>query len=124
MYIDEIRANYNAGHYDYKIDIPKKVPDGYVFDENLSVKRNRELVVEHNKRVTKLRAEKVEKQTELFFKLREDVIDYITEEYNLTRAQAEKVEAFTYTEKHSFMCDYFSFIDTFADFAESILGTN
>jgi hypothetical protein len=37
--------------------------------------------------------------------------------YGLTEKQAYQVESFTYLEKHAFMCDYFGYIDTYADFA-------
>jgi hypothetical protein len=51
MDISEIRAKYDAGGYTYKIDIPKKVWDDHIFDEELSVRRNRELAKEHNDNV-------------------------------------------------------------------------
>jgi hypothetical protein len=124
LHISEIRELYEQGHYTYKPKDaipPKHMPD-YVFDENLSVKRNREMVVEHNKRVDELKLDRSEKQAELNKKLTEAVVEYIKEYYELTDRQARIVEGFTYREKHAFMCDYFSGIDTFAEFADILVN--
>ena len=54
LHITEIREQYNNGHYTYKDPIGRdktRLPENYIFDENLSVKRNRELVIEHNQQV-------------------------------------------------------------------------
>ena len=123
LHIDEIRELYNKGHYTYKDKInqdKKRLPEDYVFDENLSVKRNREMVQEHNDEVERFKRIKQVKQADLNRQLTEDVVAYIKENYNLTEVQARLVEMFTDQEKHSFMCDYFSYIDTFAEFADDI----
>lgn len=117
MNIDEIRVKYNNGEYTYKVDIPKKVKPDHVFDEELSVKRNRELAMEHNNNVDNMQLDKNRRQRELDEQFTKDVVEYIMENYGLTEKQARTVESFTYQEKHAFMCDYFSYIDTFADFA-------
>ena len=124
LHIDDIRKRYNAGYYTYKDPVGRdrmtKLPEDYVFDENLSVKRNRELIKEHNDEVERFMLIKREKQADLYRKLTEDVVSYIMENYALTEAQARIVEMWVYNEKHSFMCDYFSYIDTFAEFADTI----
>lgn len=122
MDINEIRAKYDAGDYTYKSDIPKKVWDDHIFDEDLSVKRNRELAKEHNENVERLWKEAQKKQNILHWQLTEDVIKYITENYPLNEVQARKVERFVYQEHHSFMCDYFSYIDTYASFASDLIN--
>ena len=123
LHINEIRELYNKGHYTFKlpesVDM-KTLPPDYVFDEELSVKRNRELVEEHNSRVVDLKRKKQAGQEDLNRQLTYDVIEYIKENYDLTDAQARIVEMFVYREHHSFMCDYFSYIDTFAEFADDI----
>jgi hypothetical protein len=115
--IDEIRVNYNKGVYTYKVDIPKKVKPDHVFDEDLSVKRNRELAQEHNDNVDRLWRDKNRIQHELDERLTYDVIVYMMENYDLTEQQAKIVENFVYQHYHSSMYDYFGYIDTFADFA-------
>ena len=98
-----------------------KLPRDHVFDENLSVKRNREMVEEHNDKIEQLRKVKREKQLELDKKLTEDVVTYIVENYELTTAQARLVELWNYNEKHHCMHDYFESIDSLAEFAEHLL---
>lgn len=128
LQIDEIRTAYENGQYTYKeIDSQDKrcLPTDYIFDENLSVKRNREMVIEHNDQVKHFKQVKQAKQAELNRKLTEDVVAYIVDAYGLTEAQARTVEHFVYSEHHAFMCDYFSYIDTFADFADDLInGSN
>ena len=122
MDISEIREKYDNGDYTYKADIPKKVGNDHIFDEELSVRRNRELAQEHNKKVAELRAEAQKKQNLLDWQLTADVINYITENYYLNEVQARKVERFVYQEHHSSMCDYFSYIDTYAIFVSDIIN--
>lgn len=125
LQINEIRAAYENGQYTYKdptIQNKGRLPADYIFDENLSVKRNREMVIEHNNQIEYFKRVKQAKQAELDRKLTEDVVAYIVDAYNLTEAQARIVEMFVYREKHSFMCDYFSYIDTFAEFADDVIN--
>ena len=121
MDIYEIRERYNNGHYTCNMEIPAKVSRHYVFDENLSVKRNREMVEEHNKKVESMKKEKQNKQAELYSQLTNDVVTYIVDSYNMSKEQARIVERFVYTEKHSFMNDYFSYIDEVAYMVEEIV---
>lgn len=124
LHISDIQDFYNRGHYTYVPEeaIPAKLMPDHVFDENLSVKRNREMVVEHNQRVDELKAIKSERQAELNKKLTEDVVEYIKEYYDLTDRQARTVEGWVYKEKHSFMHDYFYSIDSFAEFADILVN--
>lgn len=123
MDITEIRIKYEHGGYTYQLDIPKKVPADHVFDEELSVKHNRELVAKHNEDVDRLQQYRASMQAELYNQLTSDVIEYIMDNYDLTEKQSQKVESFVYQEHHSCMYDYFCYIDTFATFAENIVNT-
>jgi hypothetical protein len=122
MYISEIRKKWDNGDYTYKTVIPKKVPEDHVFDEELSVRRNRELAKEHNQKVIELRTELQKQQNLLHQQLTDDVVKYIQENYNLNESQARKVERFVYQEYHSYMSDYFCYIDTFAEFASDLIN--
>ena len=124
MDIYKIHEKYDKGDYTYKVDIPKKVWDDHIFDEELSVKRNREMAKEHNQRVDELRAEAQKQQNLLHWQLTSDIINYIQENYNLNELQARTVERFVYQEYHSSMYDYFSYIDTLADLAFQLLPVN
>lgn len=121
MDISEIRAAWDAGEYYVKMDVPQKVREDHVFDENLSVKRNREMVEEHNANVKRMQDEKWRIQGELSRKLTNDVVEYLMGAYDFTRKQAERVQSYVYTEKHSFMGDYFSAIDEIADMVRDVL---
>lgn len=121
MDIYEIRNNYNNGAYTCNMEIPARVKEYHVFDENLSVKRNREMVVEHNQNVERMKKEEIDKQNEFHRQLTNDVVTYIVDSYDMSEAQARIVERFVYAEKHSFMCDYFSSIDDVAQMVEEIV---
>ena len=120
--IEDIRKDYNAGLYRDNTILPGKLREDFVFDEDLSVKENRRLVAEHNETVARMTREKMMKNTELDRKLHADVVAYIVDVYNMTEAQANIVENYVYTEKHSFMGDYFSAIDDVAEMVERVLA--
>ena len=122
MDINKIRADYYAGKYTANVETKlAKVREDYVFDENLSVKQNREMAIEHNKNVDVMRREICERQNALSAKLTNDVVHYIIETYNVSKVVANKIERFVYNEKHAFMCDYFSYIDVIADLVEEAI---
>lgn len=130
-FIEDIKENYQKGLYTVSSayypefrsgELTKILPENYVFDEELSVKRNRELVAEHNQKVVDINNKKREKQRELDKKLADDVVNYILENYSLTDGQARIVEKRVYTEYHSCMYDYFTYIDTFAQFADDLVN--
>ena len=113
--LSQIMDEYRAGKYISNMEIPDKVSENHVFDEDLSVRENRRMAAEHNKRVAEMKREKMNKNAELSRQLTRDVIDYIMDNYELNEAQAAIVENYVYTEKHSFMCDYFSALDDIAE---------
>ena len=124
-HIDDIRDAYNHGVYTFKPEkpIPKTVSNDHVFDENLSVKQNREMVAEHNKMVANMTREYRNKDHAMFNQLREDVTEYISTVYDMSMAQAHIIESYVYTEKHAFIGDYFSAIDEIAEMVEDVLRT-
>ena len=126
MYIEDIREWYNYGRYKAKFEdeLIKKLPLDHVFDEDLSVKRNREMVIDHNQKADEQRAERNAKQAELDRQLTNDVVTYLKEHFDFNERQARIVESWVYKEKHSFMIDYFNSIDIFAEFAYDLLNIN
>jgi hypothetical protein len=121
MDIIEIRDKYNNKGYSYEVKIPKRLAEDYIFDENLTVKCNREMVVEHNQKVKDMYEKAVHKQNELYQQLTEDVVNYIHTNYNMNISQARKVESYIYEHYHSCMYDYFLYIDTVAEFVEKVV---
>lgn len=121
MNIADIRSKFNNGGYTVKMDIPNKVAETYVFDEELSVKKNKEMVLEHNRKVDEMRKQRDNLQTELSRQFTYDVIQHILNSYDVSETQARIIEAFVYNERHSSMTDYFGYIDTLCDMIEEVL---
>lgn len=121
MDIFETKDKYYNGDYFYKAEIPKSVHFDHVFNENLSVKRNREMAIKHNQMVNDMQKECRNKENELLMQLRKDIVEYIVNTYDMTKEQANIVETFAYSKKHDFMCDYFATIDEVAEMVENVL---
>ena len=121
MNIEDIANAYWNGDYNYKMQIPDMLNPLYIFDENLSVKRNREMVFEHNQKVEDMRKEQRIKSNELSNKLTNDVVAYIVSTYDMNEDQARIVERYVYQKEHDFMTDYFSTIDEVAEMVEAAL---
>ena len=117
----DIRDAWNAGAYHVQMDIPSKVREGHIFDEDLSVKRNREMVEEYNANVERLQKEKTQRQSQLYREFTDDVVGYLMNTYDLNRRQAERVQSYVYIEKHSYMGDYFSALDEIASMVSDVL---
>lgn len=78
MTIDDIIHDYNNGVYTpEKVVIPNKYPADYVFDENMSVKWNRECVLSENSKIDDMRKKAADEENRLCKLLRRQVIDYI-----------------------------------------------
>ena len=118
MELYEIEEKYKNGGYTCDMKIPNKVKDNHVFDEDLSVRRNREMAKEHNQMVTDMMAMRSKKQAELNMEFITDVIDYMVSSYNLNRNQAMTVERFV---KQNFEEDYFECIDSVAHLVEECI---
>ena len=121
MDIEDIKNAYYTGYYSYKMQIPDRLNPLYIFDENLSVKRNREMVLEHNQKVEDMHIEQQIKSNELACKLQNDVVKYITNTYDMNEDQARIVERYVYQKEHAFMSDYFAVIDEVAEMVENVL---
>ena len=115
--ISEIRQDYRDGKFSYHEDVAAKVPADHVWDENKTVKENREMTEAHNKQVDEGKKRVRDKQNALFAEMREAVVRYIMDTSDLPHDLASKVESFVYAEHHSYMEDYFSSINEMADFA-------
>ena len=122
MDIREIVEKYRNGDYSHNVRCGIKLSSDHVFDEGLTVKRNREMVKEYNDKIDAEKKEAYAKQAELNKKLAEDVTCYITENYSVNSQVARKIERFCYEHWHYDTYDYLSQIDTIADFIESILN--
>lgn len=119
--IEEIRLDYLNGLYTAKVDVPQRVSRYHIFDEELSVKANREMAAEHNRKVAEAQQEKAKRAAELSKQMSDDVVAYLIGSYNLNAVQARMIENYVYAEKHSYMRDYFASIDDTASFIEAVI---
>ena len=100
-----------------------KLPDNHIFDENQTVKWNREKVQEHNTRIAREKEAYTEDNNRLFAKLREDLVQALQDEYGLTKEQAELVDSYAYQEKHSYVGDYINGLYELGDLAKKLVKT-
>jgi len=98
-----IRQKIDNKEYAAKAAYPtiRKFSQGHIFDEDKSVKWNREEVERHNTEVAKQMEayRKAVIQGENTFK--EDVIAYLLDTYSINKAMAEKIFAKAYDDGHS-----------------------
>ena len=107
---------WNRGEYkvDSSSNIPRTLPDSYVFDENLSVKENRDLINKHNADVAAQKAAVKKAQEDVIHRLRDDVVACIVE-WGLSVEQANIIESHAWVEKHHSIADYIFFADELAE---------
>lgn len=123
--IEDVYVSYNNGDYNSKLGYPKamRLPENHIFDENQSVKWNREKVQEHNDRIVKEKEAYNEDSNRLAAQLRADAVEALQNEYDLTKKQAELVEAYAYQEKHSYMGDYINSFYDLGPLARKLINT-
>lgn len=106
MNFTKIIQNLQEGIYDNKLEYPsrnkfKKLDLNYVFDENLSVKNNREKVLEHNAKIeliySKYKDETI-RVNDLFFG---DIILALKNQYGFNEKVSEKIYHHAYSIGHS-----------------------
>ena len=101
-------------------DIPcKEYPKNYVFNENKSVKWNREEVIRINRELCEDRATKRRLKTLAYTILDTNIISYIQESFKLSEKIAETVLAETKKQKDD--NDWADYIDDYAKFAATII---
>ncbi len=120
--IKVIEENYNNGKYTFTKAMPKRVDIHYIFDENKTVKWNREQRIKHNDSIGELIEQWNEERKVVESKLHSDVVDFIVNCYGLTEAQAKLIESEVYADKHSCMSDYFYSVDKFAELVKDIIA--
>ena len=120
--IKTIQARYNNGGYKPVVKGELNlVDDNHIFDENMTVKWNREQVKIHNDKINQLRSD-LEKERERLDKLmHEDIVRYIMGTYGFNMQQAKKIESEVYSDKHSCMSDYFYSIDETAELVSEVV---
>lgn len=131
MTIDDIIHDYNNGVYTpEKVVIPNKYPADYVFDENMSVKWNRECVLSENSKIDDMRKKAADEENRLCKLLRRQVIDYIAlslaeyDKNDLTKGYIEiatKFEARLFEDYHYNMYTYLEKVDSCLEYAYIVM---
>ena len=101
--LDEIKDAYNNKEYENKMDYKhfKKYSENHVFDEEQSIKWNREQVQIKNQEALEYSRKYREEVNRLNTLLTEDIIKAMMIEYNINEIQAKYVYDYTYSEYHS-----------------------
>ena len=98
MKYEDIIEKINNGDYDIKNTLNKKqYPENYVFDENKSVKWNKEEVVRQNEEIKKAIKSKFDGQKQF----KRDAVQYILSGNKLNEKQAEKTYEKGWEDGHS-----------------------
>lgn len=123
---NQIKRKYDAG--EYKAEKPSifKLRENYVFDEDLSVRKNRELVEEHNQRVYAAWREYNANEGIAKQKLEDDLIEAIIQcsEIDIKKETAKVIYDFAYREYHSGgLSEIITGLYDVIDFAKNILTT-
>lgn len=118
--IEDVRKDYEDGKYNYiDKEVPKKLPEGYIFDEELSVRQNREMVQANNELRSQIIRENNAEQGKLIAKLRNEIKKIIARDYGFTMKQANFIEQRCYEKYHAYFGDYFCHVEEDAgDFYE------
>lgn len=110
-------------------DIEKKIPipalaskpSTYVFDENQTVRWNREQVELYNQKNAELRREAVELRAQSYKNLEKAVVDYMMEYEALATTPRTVVEKVVARTKQDHDDDWWNYLSEYLDFAEEIL---
>ena len=117
--IDAIKRMYENDGYEAIRPSMKKVPENHVFDEDKSVKWNREAVINWNNEVKQEMQNYRKRQNECHEELMEDIAQYLCNNYcKINHAQGLFLARWCYEEYHSCMSDFFINIYHIADFYE------
>lgn len=125
MTINEIKKDYNDKKYDFQLTVPRllKVSSNHIFDENLSVKRNREMAEEHNRSVTMQTKMIFAEKNRLFNLLRDNCISAIVEESCFINTEmATEIFDVIYSEHHDTMNDFFWYMEEAIDFIDRMIN--
>ena len=106
---NEIKLSYNDvieklenGDYEPEVVlIPKKLASDHIFDEDLSVKQNRQMLEDYNNmRCDKIKLNR-QKANEADKRFETDLASALVNDYSLNQAQAAKIVAVAYDAEHS-----------------------
>ena len=117
--IQEIKDLFYAGAYTSKIQIPKKLQANHVFDEEWSVRKNKEAVAEYNAKVDEAKMQKNKESAALRKQMNNDIYKALQAEYGLTEKQSHIILEHVYaTNDNIFIGDA---LHDAAEFAQKLM---
>ena len=121
--LEDVGIDYNNGEYENTMKYPNKskYKENHIFDEDQTVKWNREEVVRQNELIDLEKKAYSNESNRLNNKLYDDAVNGLMEEYKFNKKQAEKIWNYVYAEKHSHMNDVFYFAGELADIIEEVI---
>lgn len=122
MTIEQVKMQYMMGKYDIDFSAfnTTYLDNGYVFDENKSVKWNREQVKEFNRGVPAEIRRRKEAQIQKDEEFKSDCIRAIRDDYNFGEGTANKIFVYCYAKYHSNMYEFFDNVEDIAELAHDI----
>lgn len=102
--VQDVLKKEQNGEYDVKRDqvvTLKKVTNTHIFDEDLSVKRNKELIEQNNEAFDAQSKEYLNKRRELGNQLFQDSVSALAEEHDVSTEKATVIYNYAYRESHS-----------------------
>jgi hypothetical protein len=121
--LEEIKEAYDNGEYKTKLPYPsgKKLKPTDFIDKSKSVTWNEEEIEKRNNELDEAYKAYRTDNNRLSNKLSADVVAALMNEYNLNEEQAKLVEGRVYSDHHSYMGDYFLYLDEFGEFAKKLI---
>ena len=98
--LEKVKNNEYKCHDDYIV--VAKFESSHIFDENMSVKWNREEVERQNKKIDRARYQHNKNIQNCFENFHNDLVDAIIEEYGFNKQEADKIVAIAYEREHSY----------------------
>lgn len=125
-YIEDVKQAYKDGAYsinydDYDTD---RVRADHVFDEDKSVKWNREQVKIHNDRVAEEYKRRSHDEREMDNKLRQDTLDVINKSFGISADRAGMLYEYCYDRYHDCMDEFFDELWDLCDLVNKVIAAN
>lgn len=115
--LGEIISDFSAGAYNSALPYPTgKFRENHVFDEEQSIKWNKEEVVRRNNEYEQQRNEYRDDKNRLEKLLKDDMVYNLVYDFDLNQEQAEYTYDIAYAEKHSSMTDVFYYAVELAEY--------
>lgn len=123
MSIEDVKRSYDNNEYKTKLSYPKrsKFKETQVFDEDRSVKWNREESIRKNKEIDEAYESYRNDEADLWDKFKTDIVQGIMDDYDLSKEKANLIYGYAYREWHSCVNDMFCNLDELCELIEKVL---